>query len=83
MVILAAAGRFAVRFRWAVVAAWVAAAVLATAFLPVAVQRDQRTAAPASRRPAARLRPARLAAPLEAADQTPVPVRGCPLTAGR
>jgi len=32
--VFAALGRFAVRFRWAVVAAWVAAAVLATVFLP-------------------------------------------------
>ena len=32
--LFAALGRFAVRFRWAVVAAWVAAAVLATLFLP-------------------------------------------------
>ena len=30
----AATGRFAVRFRWAIVAAWLAATVLARLFLP-------------------------------------------------
>jgi uncharacterized membrane protein YdfJ with MMPL/SSD domain len=30
----AAVGRFAVRFRWAIVVAWVAVAVLANLFLP-------------------------------------------------
>ena len=81
----AAAGRFAVRFRWAVVAAWVAAAVLATAFLPSlsSVTSDSSTGyLPAS---APVVQAARLAAPFQAADQTPVPVLvardGGPLTA--
>ena len=30
----AAAGRFAVRFRWVIVVVWVAAAVLANSYLP-------------------------------------------------
>jgi uncharacterized membrane protein YdfJ with MMPL/SSD domain len=46
-------GRFAVRFRWAIVAAWVAAAVLANLFFPSAHGRPagdapEPTAAPVS-----------------------------------
>jgi RND superfamily putative drug exporter len=81
----AALGRFAVRFRWAVVAAWVAAAVLATAFLPSlsSVTSDSSTGYLPARSPS--VQAARLAAPFQAADQTPVPVlvarAGGPLTA--
>ena len=48
----AAAGRFAVRFRWVIVVAWVAAAVLANSYLPslTSVARQSNTSSlPASR----------------------------------
>jgi putative drug exporter of the RND superfamily len=70
----AAMGRFAVRFRWLIVAAWVAAAVLANLFLPsltsVATQ-DNASLLPASS-PSAQA--ARMAAPFQGVGQTPVPV---------
>jgi RND superfamily putative drug exporter len=70
----AATGRFAVRFRWIVVAAWLAAAVLANLFLPsltsVATQ-DNATLLPAS---SPSLQAARMAAPFQGVGQTPVPV---------
>jgi RND superfamily putative drug exporter len=81
----AALGRFAVRFRWAIVAAWVAAAVLATAFLPSlsSVTSDSSTGVLPASSPA--VQAAQLEAPFQAADQTPVPVlvarAGGPLTA--
>ncbi len=68
----AATGRFAVRFRWAIVAAWVAAAVLATLFLPslASVSKENTTdALPAS---SLSLYAARLAAPFHDPNQTPV-----------
>jgi len=70
----AALGRFAVRFRWAVVAAWVAAAVLATLFLPSldSVTSDSSAGGLPPSSPAAAA--TRLAAPFEGANQTPVPV---------
>ena len=72
--LFAALGRFAVRFRWAVVAAWVAAAVLATLFLPSldSVTSDSSAGDLPAASPAAHA--ARLAAPFESANQTPVPV---------
>src|SRR5215468_7146935 len=84
--VFAALGLFAVRFRWAVVAAWVAAAVLATAFLPSlsSVTSDSSTGFLPAGSPS--VQAARLAAPFQAADQTPVPVlvarAGGPLTPG-
>jgi RND superfamily putative drug exporter len=70
----AAAGRFAVRFRWIIVAAWVAAAVLANLFLPsltsVATQNNA-SLLPASS-PSAQA--ARMAAPFQGIGQTPVTV---------
>ena len=70
----AAVGRFAVRFRWIIVAAWVAAAVLANLFLPsltsVATQ-DNASLLPASS-PSAQA--ARMAAPFQGIGQTPVTV---------
>ena len=83
--VFAALGRLAVRFRWAVVAAWVAAAVLATAFLPSlsSVTSDSSTGVLPARSPS--VQAARLAAPFQAANQAPVPVlvarAGGPLTA--
>lgn len=70
--LFAATGRFAVRFRWAVVAAWVVATVLAVAFLPslAGVSKESNT----DRLPAGSpsLTAARLAAPLQDPNQTPV-----------
>ena len=83
--LFAALGRFAVRFRWAVVAAWVAAAVLATLFLPSldSVTSDSSAGDLPASSPAAQA--TRLAGPFQGADQTPVPVLvardGGPLTA--
>ena len=70
----AATGRFAVRYRWAVVAAWVAATVLATLFFPslasVATQNNT-DLLPAS---SPSLHAAQLAAPFQDPNQTPVSV---------
>ncbi len=70
----AATGRFAVRFRWAVVAAWVAATVLANLFFPsltsVAKQNNS-SLLPAS---SPSLQAARLATPFQGLDETAVPV---------
>jgi len=70
----AATGRFAVRFRWAVVAAWVAAAVLANLFLPslASVTRQSNTDMLPAGSPS--LRAARLATPFQGPNQTPVSV---------
>jgi RND superfamily putative drug exporter len=68
----AATGRFAVRFRWAVVAAWVAATVLASLLLPSlasVVKENNTDQLPAS---SPSLAAARLAAPFQDPDQTPV-----------
>jgi RND superfamily putative drug exporter len=70
----AATGRFAVRFRWAIVAAWVAATVLAMVFLPSlasVIKENSTDLLPAS---SPSLSAARLAAPFQDPDQTPVPV---------
>jgi putative drug exporter of the RND superfamily len=68
----AAIGRFAVRFRWAVVAAWAVAAVLAIVFLPslASVTKESNTDQLPASSPS--LAAARLAAPLQDPDQTPV-----------
>src|SRR5207248_8352770 len=70
----AAAGRFAVRFRWAIVVVWLAAAVLAHLFLPSLG--SVATGSSASVLPAGSLsaQAARLAAPFQHPSQTPVPV---------
>jgi RND superfamily putative drug exporter len=70
----AAIGRFAVRFRWVIVVAWVAAAVLASLFLPSldSVARQNNTSSLPASSPS--LRAARLATPFQGANQTPVPV---------
>jgi len=79
----AATGRFAVRFRWAIVAAWVAAAVLANLFLPslTSVARQSNTSSLPAGSPS--LNAARLAVPFQGPNQTPVSVviaRGGSLT---
>ena len=68
----AATGRFAVRFRWAVVAAWVAATVLATLLLPslASVSKENNTDQLPASSPS--LSAARLAAPFQDPNQTPV-----------
>jgi RND superfamily putative drug exporter len=68
----AATGRFAVRFRWAVVAAWVAATVLASLLLPSlasVVKENNTDQLPAS---SPSLSAARLATPFHDPNQTPV-----------
>src|SRR5579864_4414600 len=68
----AATGRFAVRFRWAIVAAWVAATVLAIVFLPslTSVMRQNNTDQLPASSPS--LAAARLATPFQDPNQTPV-----------
>ena len=70
----AATGRLAVRFRWAVVVAWVAAAVLANLFFPslTSVARQNNTSSLAASSPS--LQAARLATPFQDPNETPVPV---------
>ena len=70
----AATGRFAVRFRWVIVAAWVAAAVLASLFFPSlasAARQNNTDLLPAS---SPSLHAARLATPFQGPNQTPVSV---------
>ena len=69
-----ATGRFAVRFRWVIVVAWVAATVLAQHFFPSltsVAQTSNTSFLPAS---SPSLQAARLAAPFQGINQTPVPV---------
>ena len=68
----AATGRFAVRFRWAVVAVWVAATILAILLLPslASVVRENNTDLLPASSPS--LAAVRLAAPLQDPNQTPV-----------
>jgi hypothetical protein len=70
----AATGRFAVRFRWIVVVAWLAATVLAHLFLPslASVAKDSSTGFLPASSPS--LQAARLATPFQGLGQTPVPV---------
>jgi RND superfamily putative drug exporter len=80
----AATGRFAVRFRWAIVVAWVAATVLASLFFPslTSVARQSNTSSLPASSPS--LQSARLATPFQGPNQTPVPIviarTGGPLT---
>jgi RND superfamily putative drug exporter len=70
----AATGRFAVRFRWAVVAAWVAATVLASLFFPSlasVIKQSNTDLLPAS---SPSLHAAQLATPFQGPNQTPVSV---------
>jgi putative drug exporter of the RND superfamily len=68
----AATGRFAVRFRWAVVAAWVAATILAILLLPslASVIKENNTDLLPAGSPS--LSAARLATPFQDPNQTPV-----------
>src|SRR5690348_16875491 len=68
----AATGRFAVRFRWPVVAAWVAATILASLLLPslASVIKENNTDLLPTSSPG--LAAARLAAPFQDPNQTPV-----------
>ena len=70
----AATGRFAVRFRWAIVVAWVAAAVLASLFFPslASVARQSNTSSLPAGSPS--LHAAGLAVPFQGPNQTPVSV---------
>ncbi|HEU5353133.1 MAG TPA: MMPL family transporter [Actinocrinis sp.] len=70
----AAAGRFAVRFRWAVIAAWVAATVLANLYLPAlsSVANAGDVTYPPAGSPSRQA--AALAAPFQGPDQAAVPV---------
>jgi RND superfamily putative drug exporter len=70
----AATGRFAVRFRWAIVVAWVAAAVFANLFFPslTSVARQTNTSSLPASSPS--LQAARLATPFQGPNETPVPV---------
>jgi len=70
----AATGRFAVRFRWVIVAAWLAATILAHQFLPSLA--SVANASNVSYLPASSpsLQAARLAAPFQDVSQTAVPV---------
>jgi RND superfamily putative drug exporter len=70
----AATGRFVVRFRWAVVAAWVTATVLASLLLPSLASVTKENNADLLPAGSPSLSAARLAAPFHAPDQTPVPV---------
>ena len=83
--LFAAVGRFSVRYRWAIVAAWLAGAVAAMALLPSlsnVTQSDNTSFLPAS---APSEQAARLASPLQGASLTAVTVvaaaSGGPLTA--
>jgi putative drug exporter of the RND superfamily len=70
----AATGRFAVRFRWAVVVAWVAGAVLANMFFPSlasVASGSTTTQLPAS---SPSLQSLRLAAPFQGVNETAIPV---------
>jgi RND superfamily putative drug exporter len=81
----AATGRFAVRFRWAVVAAWVVATVLASLFLPslASITKQNNTDMLPASSPS--LHAAQLATPFQGPNQTPVSVvivrGGGPVTA--
>ena len=68
----AATGRFAVRFRWVIVAAWVAATVLASVFFPslASVTKQSNTDMLPANSPS--LHAARLATPFQSVNQTPV-----------
>src|SRR5262249_35415992 len=70
----AATGRFAVRFRWLIVVAWVAATIMAHLFLPSldSVAKSSNTGFLPASSPSAQA--ARLASSFQGIDQTPIPV---------
>ena len=70
----AATGRFAVRFRWVVVAAWLAATVLANLFLPSlsSVEKGNNNGFLPASSPS--MQAARLATPFQGPDQVAIPV---------
>jgi RND superfamily putative drug exporter len=68
----AATGQFAVRFRWAIVAAWVVVAVLATLLLPSLASVSKETGTDQLPASSPSLSAARLSAPFQNPDQTPV-----------
>ena len=70
----AATGRFAVRFRWVIVTAWVAATVLASVLLPslASVTKQSNTDLLPAGSPS--MHAAQLAAPFQSPNQTPVSV---------
>ena len=70
----AAIARFAVRFRWPIIAAWVAAAVLANVFLPALSSVATQSNANLLPEGSPSVRAARLAAPFQGVNQTPVTV---------
>src|SRR5215471_3132340 len=70
----AATGRFAVRFRWAIVVAWVAAAVLANLFLPSLASVGRQSNASSLPAGSPSLQAARLATPFQGVNDTPIPV---------
>jgi len=72
--VFAAIGRFAVRFRWVVVAAWVTAAVVANLAFPSlsGVARQSNTDSLPAGSPS--LQAAGLATPFQAVNQSPIPV---------
>ena len=77
-------GRFAVRFRWVVVAAWIAAAVLAQHFFPSLASVANSSDASFLLASSPSVHAARLAVPFQGVGQTPVPVviaLGSPLDA--
>ena len=68
----AATGRFAVRFRWAVVAAWVTATVLASLFLPSLTSVAQQNNTDMLPVGSPSLHAAQLATPFQGPNQSPV-----------
>jgi putative drug exporter of the RND superfamily len=72
--VFAATGRFAVRFRWVVVVAWLAATILANLFLPSlsSVEKGNNSGFLPASSPS--LQAERLATPFQAPDQVPIPV---------
>jgi uncharacterized membrane protein YdfJ with MMPL/SSD domain len=70
----AATGRFAVRFRWLIVVAWVAAAILAHSFFPSLDSVAKNTNASFLPASSPSVQAARLAGSFQGINQTPVPV---------
>lgn len=70
----AAIGRFSVRFRWAVVVAWVAATIAAQHFFPSLASVASQTSTSFLPASSQSLQAARLAAPFQGLDQTAIPV---------
>ncbi|MBO0822481.1 MAG: MMPL family transporter [Actinobacteria bacterium] len=71
-IMFATIGRFAVRFRWAVVAAWVAAAVLASVFFPSLTSVARQSNADTLPAGSPSLQAARMATPFQGLNQSPI-----------